>query len=70
MGLMKKKPDPFFLSHRSLPNTSRAGNIENPAAERQSSAAAAFAELNHPEKQHGPRSVCSNWFGGAFTYGP
>ena len=33
-------------------------------AERTSSAAAALAELNDSETHHGPRSVCSDLFGG------
>src|ERR1019366_10446161 len=35
--------------------------------ERSRSAAAALAELNVSETQHGPRSVCSDWFGGGYA---
>jgi hypothetical protein len=49
------------LRQRSAP----ARTAKTPtAAERQSSAAAALAELNDSETQNGPRSGCSDWFGG------
>ena len=42
------------------------GSMKPPSlkAERTSSAAAAPASLNDSEPQNGPRSVCSDWFGG------
>lgn len=55
----------LFLSR--LLHERRVNAAEVVVGERQSSAAAALAELGNSEPQYGPRSVCSDWFGDNFV---